>query len=57
MRDNSGRFLIQKSDEAFDEMAGEDILALEIRAQNAGLAIRGSHDQYPFESLELSATN
>ena len=26
MRDNSGRLLIQESDEAFDEMAGEGTL-------------------------------
>ena len=36
---------------------GIDVLALHIRAQNAGLIIRRSLGQYSFESFELSPTN
>jgi len=33
-----------------------DVLALHIRAQNAGLVVRRSSDQYSFESFEISPT-
>ncbi|KAI9679782.1 MAG: hypothetical protein M1817_004796 [Caeruleum heppii] len=57
LRDHSGALIAKKLQQSLQEMENGDIVALHLRAQNAGLIIRRLEEQYSFESFELSPTN